>query len=139
MAPVTSVVASNAIITWTAPFANGTPLTGYNIYIRQADLTYIFNNAVCDGTTLAVVSGTTSCTIPLSTLTASPYSLLLGFSINSYVVAYNAYGNSVASPAGNGGIIVLVPNAPVSLANLPSITTKSVIGFSWMNGVSNGG
>jgi len=44
VAPETSVLADKAVITWTAPFDNGTPLTGYKIYIRKADQTYIFNN-----------------------------------------------------------------------------------------------
>lgn len=102
IAPVTSVSADKAIITWFAPFDNGTPLTGYKIYIRKADQTYVFNNAVCDGTTSSVVlSGTTTCSIPLSTLTAAPYSLGLGFNIYSYVTAYNAYGESDASPIGS--------------------------------------
>jgi hypothetical protein len=102
IAPVTSVLADKAIITWTAPYANGTPIKGYNVYIRKADLTYVFDNSVCDGTTSAVVlSGVTQCTLPLSTLTAAPYSLLLGFKISSYVVAYNDYGLSLASPIGS--------------------------------------
>ena len=102
VAPVTSVSADKAIITWTAPYDNGTPIKGYIVYIRKADLTYVFDNSVCDGTTSAVVlSGVTQCTIPLSTLTAAPYSLLLGFKISSYVVAYNDYGLSIASPIGS--------------------------------------
>jgi hypothetical protein len=103
-------------------------------------LTYIFDNSVCDGTTSAVVlNGVTQCTIPLSTLTAAPYSLLLGYKISSYVVAYNDYGLSQDSPVGSEGVIVLVPDAPVSPINNPAITTKSIIGFSWSDGASNGG
>lgn len=100
----------------------------------------MFDNSVCDGTTSAVVlTGITQCTLPLSTLTAAPYSLLLGFKISAYVVAYNDYGLSLASPIGNEGVIVLVPDAPVSPINDPAITDKSEIGFSWSDGASNGG
>ena len=100
----------------------------------------MFDNSVCDGTTSAVVlTGITQCTLPLSTLTAAPYSLLLGFKISAYVVAYNDYGLSLASPIGNEGVIVLVPDAPVSPINNPAITDKSEIGFSWSDGASNGG
>jgi len=53
------VIANNVLIQWTAPDNHGTPIIGYQIWIRKADLTYVFNNAVCDGTTLAVVTGTT--------------------------------------------------------------------------------
>lgn len=70
---------------------------------------------------------------------ASPYNLLLGYTINAYVIAYNAYGYSQASPIGNGGITVFVPDAPVSLTNNGLITNKSVIGFTWSDGSSNGG
>ena len=55
------------------------------------------------------------------------------------MIAYNAYGYSQASPVGNGGITVFVPDAPTSLANNPLVTTKSVIGFTWSDGASNGG
>jgi hypothetical protein len=36
-------------------------------------------------------------------------------------------------------VIVLVPDAPVSPINNSAVTTKSVIGFSWSDGSSNGG
>ena len=137
---MTSVVADKAIITWTAPYDNGTPITGYKVYIRKGDLTFIFNNAVCDGTTSAVVlNGLTTCTIPLSTLTAAPYSLMLGYKISSYVVAYNDYGLSADSPIGAQAEIVLVADAPVSPMNNRVVTNKDVIGFTWSNGASNGG
>jgi hypothetical protein len=48
----------------------------------------------------------------LSKLTAAPYSLLKGYGIIK-VIATNAYGDSPLSPAGNGGLIVFVPDAPV--------------------------
>ena len=34
---------------------------------------------------------------------------------------------------------MLVPSAPVGLANIPTTTTASVIGLSWNNGISTGG
>jgi len=115
LAPVTSVLNDKAIITWFAPADNGTPILGYKIYIRKGDQSYVFDNLVCDGTTSAVVlSGLTNCVIPLSTLTGSKYSLGLGFKIFSYVTAYNAYGESSDSPIGSQGVIVLVPDAPIS-------------------------
>ena len=33
----------------------------------------------------------------------------------------------------------LVPNPPINLQNNPSITSRTVIGFSWQNGVDDGG
>jgi hypothetical protein len=53
--------------------------------------------------------------VPLSLLTATPFLLLKGYSINIYIVATNAYGDSPASNPGNGAFVVLVPDAPISL------------------------
>lgn len=138
-APVTSVSTSFVTITWATPVTNGLPITSYSIYIRKGDqLTYITNNAVCDGTSALVISQT-SCVLPLSTLTSTPYSLLKGYSINAYIVATNAYGSSTPSSLGNGGVIVLVTNAPILLVNDPTVTSRSVIKFTWTAPISNGG
>lgn len=81
----------------------------------------------------------TKCVIPLSTLTADPYKLLLGYSIYAYVISTNAYGSSEPSEFGNGGVIVLVPDAPINLADNIAVTSRSVIEFTWSTGASNGG
>jgi hypothetical protein len=47
------------------------------------------------------------------------------------VIATNAYGDSIVSDSGNGAVIVLVPDAPNSLANDPLITSKTQIGLNW--------
>lgn len=92
----------------------------------------------CDGTSPAIIS-TDQCSIPLSTLIQAPYSLALGHTINAKLIAYNDYGTSLESSAGGGAVIVLVPDAPVSLANVPSLTRDNKIGLSWTDGPSNGG
>lgn len=79
------------------------------------------------------------CRIPLSVLTAAPFNLILGNSIDASVTATNIYGNSDPSMVGSGGNIVYVPDAPVSFQNVPSITTASQIGLQWLNGASSGG
>jgi len=56
-------------------------------------------------------------------LTASPFNLLQGQGVYVKVISYNTYGDSVQpSPIGNGAIIVLVPDAPFNLANVPVVT-----------------
>ena len=100
------------IFRWNQPVANGTPITGYKIYIRKADLLYIVDQSVCNGLNTAVVINQ-QCTVPLSKLTAAPFSLLKGYGIFIKVIATNAYGDSPLSQAGNGGLIVFVPDAPV--------------------------
>ena len=41
--PTTTVINNTVIFEWVAPIDNGTPLTGYDIWIRKADLTYIID------------------------------------------------------------------------------------------------
>ena len=44
-----------------------------------------------------------------------PYSLVLNESIYAKIIATNFYGDSPFSDPGNGGLIKLVPDAPVNL------------------------
>jgi hypothetical protein len=92
----------------------------------------------CDGGNALTVTNT-QCTLPLSKLTSAPFSLLKGYGIYIKVIATNAYGDSPISDAGNGGLIVFVPDAPIALANNFAVTSKSVISFTWSPGTSNGG
>lgn len=55
------------------------------------------------------------------------------------MIAYNYYGDSATSQVGSGAVIVLVPDAPISLINDPTITNSFRIRFSWSEGASNGG
>ena len=61
-----------------------------------------------------------SCLVALNVLTAAPYSLTQGQYIIVKVIAPNFYGNSLESLQSDGAEnsrIVLVPDAPFSLAN----------------------
>lgn len=80
VAPTTSVSGSNVIVTWTAPYNNGSPLTAYNIYLRMSTLVFALETTHCDGTTSTIIAAT-SCTIPFSALTSSPFSLVLNNSV----------------------------------------------------------
>ena len=40
LSPSTTVVGSNVVVAWSAPNANGSPITSYRISLRQADLTF---------------------------------------------------------------------------------------------------
>lgn len=124
--------------TWAAPVANGTPITAYKVYIRQADYAYVIDTTACNGGNTVVVANT-QCTLPLSKLTSAPFSLLKGYSIYIKVIATNAYGDSLISDAGNGGLIVFVPDAPINLVDNPDVTSSSVISFSWNDPSNNGG
>ena len=62
-----------------------------------------------------------------------------GSSIYASVSATNIYGTSSFSTAGNGAVIVTVPDAPVSLSNNGLVTTTNRIGIVWEPGYSDGG
>ena len=64
-------------------------------------------------------------------MTVAPFNLILDSSIMAKVTAFNFYGPSITSAVGSGANIVLVPNAPVNFANVPSVTKASKIGLSW--------
>lgn len=53
----------------------------------------------------------------LLTLINEPYSLSLGDSVYAKIIAVNYYGQGIFSSAGNGATCVLVPSAPLQLAN----------------------
>jgi hypothetical protein len=92
----------------------------------------------CDGT-LAEIITATECTVPISTLTASPFNLVVGDEVWVNIMATNLYGDSIISMDGNGAIIALVPDSPVNLANNLEVTSATVIGITWEEGASNGG
>jgi hypothetical protein len=138
-APTTSVVADGVLVFWTAPFWNGSPIIGYRIYLQSKSGAYIQELTNCDGVNTPAIVSSHSCTVLLSTLRGLPFSLLKGESVYAQIIATNSIGDSEQSPAGNGAIIVLVPDSPTSLANLPAETSENKIGFFWVTGVQNGG
>jgi hypothetical protein len=77
---------------------------------------------------------TTSCTIPLSTLRAAPFDLLLGDSIDFQVRASNAYGSSQFSELGGAALIQSVPDAPVEVTVDAENTSATKISFKWVDG-----
>lgn len=54
------------------------------------------------------------------------------------MIAINDYGVSLVSDAGSGDGLETIPDAPVSLANDPTVTNNSVIRFTWLDGASDG-
>jgi hypothetical protein len=73
----------------------------------------------------------TTCTIPVTALRSSPYSLAWGSSVYAKVVAKNLYGSSIESSAGNGAIITTTPDAPINLTENTLLRTKSTLGLTW--------
>jgi len=118
-------------IDWTAPFWNGSPITGYKIYILEHDkVTYTQESVECDGTSTDVIANTI-CHVALDTLIVPPWSLTLNEEVWVKVIAYNVYGDSPFSEPGNNGLVKLIPDAPIELLNDPIATDHTKIGFSW--------
>ena len=140
--PLTASTANtDALVTiaWGEPVANGSPITAYKILVEEKGTGVFTQESVdCDGTSADVVSSR-QCTIQLATLRAAPYSLVKDDSVRVKVISVNVYGDSVESVVGSGAVIQLVPDAPVSLANDPAVTTDTQIRFTWSAGASDGG
>lgn len=130
-APSTSIDGLTVRINWVAPNARGYKITRYIIKIRQSDnLSFSEEPVSCDGSDTNIMAGLT-CNVPISTLKTTPYSISWGLSIYATVTAVNVYGLSVESLEGNGAIILTIPDAPINLVNVASITRGTKIGLSW--------
>jgi hypothetical protein len=79
-APVTTRNANTIVITWAAPSDGYTAITSYTILIRQSDNVTFTESSACNGTLASVITAL-SCTVPISTLVAAPYSLSWGSSV----------------------------------------------------------
>lgn len=101
--PTTANQDDYVIIDWTAPFNNGIVISGYSVTIRSKAETYL-STVACDGNDPQIVSATL-CKVPLATLTASPYLLALGETVNVKIAATNTYGTSDFSAMGAGAVI----------------------------------
>lgn len=87
-------------------------------------MTYSEDEVNCNGATALIVSQR-YCNVPVGVLRAHPFYLEWGASIYAKVSATNIIGTSEESAVGNGAIMLTVPDAPVSLSNVPDITTGS--------------
>lgn len=63
------------------------------------------------------------------TFKASPYLIDWGAGVYAQVKALNIYGPSVASDAGNGGVIITNPDAPVDFIEDYSMRTATILGL----------
>ena len=77
--------------------------------------------------------------MPIALLRDSLYQLEWGDHVWAKVVAYNLYGYSLESAAGNGALILTNPDSPINLAENVAARTSTTITFSWEDGIANGG
>lgn len=137
-APTTTVDGGHVVIEWGSPAANGSPITGYEIYIKSSTGAFVQESLECDGTS-AIVYQNRICYIQLTTLIVAPFNLVQDDSIAAKIIAKNAYGDSPLSAEGAGGIIKVVPDSPVNLQNDGSTTDDIKIRFTWEEGAHDGG
>jgi hypothetical protein len=84
--------AVTASVTWTAPAANGSPITGYMV------VTLRMSSAAANAT---VVSTTTSAVLPATPRTFTATGLVNGVTYRFQVIAVNAVGNGPTSARSN--------------------------------------
>jgi cellulose 1,4-beta-cellobiosidase len=133
LAPITTFQRETVLIEWVAPNDLGSPITAYNIYIKKSDGTFSLELNDCDGTDTTIISDT-ACTVLVSTLINTPFSLAWGSDIYAEVVAINDYGRSLTSESGNGAKIIYYADKPVSLTETVSDRSATSITFSWAAG-----
>lgn len=102
--PLTENILEKVLFDWTAPTGNGLSISSYSVLIRKSDNSYAEQIDYCNGALASVVSAT-QCIIPLSTLIAEPFNLVLGDSIDFKITATNQYGTSGYSTIGGGAFI----------------------------------
>ena len=100
-APTATAGITSATVTWTAPAANGSPITGYVV------------TPYLNGTAQTAQTFTSSATT--QTLTG----LTAGSSYTFTVAAINAIGTGAASPQSNAVTPYVLPGAPVITAVTP--------------------
>jgi len=101
MATVSTAVeaAAGAVtITWLAPADGSDAITAYHIEILDGAGAWVAESTYCDGTDSAVLSGRT-CTVPMSVLRASPFSLAFDALVAVRASARNSYGPGSTSDA----------------------------------------
>jgi hypothetical protein len=126
------------LISWSYPIDNGSPVTGYIIYLRQSDNSTYTVNSNCDGST-SEIKLARSCSVPIEVLRATPFNLNWGANVFAKVVAFNVFGNSAISDSGSQAIILTNPSAPQVLAEVTAARSATSITLSWQPGLSDGG
>lgn len=138
-APTTYRVTNQMYIDWEEPFTNGSPITGYRIFILEHDkVTYTEETVECIGASQDVIDNQI-CHVALDTLIVPPYALVMNEEVWAKIIAINYYGESLYSEPGNNGLVKLIPDAPVNLLDDRTVTNDDRIKFTYEQGASDGG
>ena len=96
------------------------------------------NLVYCDGENDQILIESAKCTLPLSVLKASPYSIDQSRPIQFKVSTINSVGESAESEVGGEAVSATAPDAPVNLARDYSLTSTTSITFTWEDPAFNG-
>lgn len=112
-APTTSIAGTTVQISVTAPSSNGgSDITSYAVELKGGDGTFTNISQYCDFDTL-------KCSIPIATLTASPFNVPLSSTIVVRAAAINSLGQSPYSDVSTAG---------ATLGNVPAQTAVPTAG-----------
>ena len=115
-APTTVLDGTNILISWSAPFDQGSPINSYKIQIRQNDnSSYSLDLANCDGSQNIFLTAAPKkqCSVPVSVLRGAPFSLPWGSPVYATIIAHNKYNDSIVSLPGSGARIITYPDPPI--------------------------
>jgi len=137
--PTSTLSNDQVVIDWTAPPDGGSPITGYVLTIRKSDGDYAEETVNCDGSDSSIIAAT-QCTVPVSVLLASPYSLSWGNQVYTIVTATNLVGTSVNSAVSSTRATLMSnPDPPRNLGYDTSSSSGSQIALTWDQGANNYG
>jgi hypothetical protein len=137
---VTSIDGTSVKIAWSAPYANSSPITAYQIQVLQADgLTWLADIVDCDGSNAGIISAT-YCEVPMSTLRTT-FGLSYGSLVEARVLAINAYGSGSYSEANTEGATILTEPSQMSSPTLGALSSISTLQVLWssLSGANTGG
>ncbi len=141
-APITSIdsATGHVKISWTAPNNNGDDITAYNVYIGNFDsTTWTIDSTNCGSTTVPSLLTGLYCLVPMSILTASPYSLAFNQLILAKISATNSFGEQTLSPANPAGALVRrVPDAMSTVTLTASTRDSMTVSWSALSGSASG-
>ena len=81
----------------------------------------------------------TYCIIPSIVLHEAPFNLPWASHVYAKLYATNLYGDSGESLAGDGAVIVAIPDKPVNLQEDYSQRSATTLGLTWEDGADPGG
>jgi hypothetical protein len=134
MAAVTTSIdalTGGVTISWVAPSSNSESIDAYIIKISDStNSNYYEDTTDCDGSTTTVITNM-ACTIPMSTLTSSPYNLVFGDLVDVIASAHNSNGYGSYSPDNTAGATIRTVPAAMATPTRGTSTTASQIEIDW--------